>query len=60
MAEQSSTMLENFFFESKRRLEPITVGDVAQITAEATGLSKNTVKRICSEGAITNSNLLSY
>ena len=23
------------------------------ITAEATGLSKNTVKRICSEGAIT-------
>ena len=45
--------VRNFFYESKRRLEPITVSDVAQITAEATGLSKNTVKRICSEGAIT-------
>ena len=45
--------VRNFFYESKRRLDQITVGDVAQITAEATGLSKNTVKRICSEGAIT-------
>ena len=34
-------------------MEPIKVGDVAQITAEATGLSKNTVKPICSEGAVT-------
>ena len=45
--------VRNFFYESKRRLEPITVGNMAQITAEATGLSKNTVKQICSEGAIT-------
>ena len=45
--------VRNFFYESERRLDPITIGDVAQITAEATGLSKNTVKRICSEGAIT-------
>ena len=42
--------VRNFFYESKRRLEPITVGNMAQITAEATGLSKNTVKQICSEG----------
>ena len=60
MVEQPSTMLENFFYESKKRLEPITVGDVAQITAEATGLSKNTVKRICSEGAITGGSFGSH
>ena len=34
-------------------MEIITVGNVAQITVKATGLSKNTVKRICSDGTIT-------
>ena len=35
------------------KLEPIIVGDVVKITAEATVLSKNTVRRICSEGGVT-------
>ena len=49
--------VKKFFDERSRRLEPIKVGDVVQITAEATGLSKkSTVKWICSEGAITGGN----
>ena len=34
--------VRKFFNEIKRRSEPLKVGDVAQITAEATGVSKNT------------------
>ena len=51
----SRTIIYNVkkFFDEKVRLEPIIVGDVVKITAEATGLSKNTVRRICSKGGVT-------
>ena len=45
--------VRKFFDKWKRKSEPIKVGDVVQITAEASGLSKSTVKRICSEGVVT-------
>ena len=44
---------KKFFDEREVRLEPIIVGDEVKITAEATGLSKNTVRRIYSEGGVT-------
>ena len=45
--------VKTFFEESKKRLQPIEVVNVLQHTAEATGLSKSTVKQICNEGAVT-------
>ena len=45
--------MNKFFDERKMGLELIEVGHVVQITADATGLSKSTVKRICSKGAVT-------
>ena len=54
MVIEYEVMVEQLFFDERKvRLEPIKVGDVTQITAEATGMSKNTVKQIISsEGAV--------
>ena len=42
-----------FFTRAREDWNQLKLVDVAQITAEATELSKNTVKRVCSEGAVT-------